>query len=81
LIEHFSHSSAHGSGVDHLHFLSLKFARKELEFIDLGFADNAPVVIEARRRDRGRGSLPGPWFSAALGAGGRTMRRNRGVLR
>src|ERR1700687_5040379 len=50
-IQHFGHASTDSGGVDHLHCLSLEFASKKAQFVEIGRANNCSVVIEVRRRD------------------------------
>src|SRR4030088_3007709 len=72
-IQHFGHSSTDSGGVDHLHCLSLEFASKKAQFVELGRADNCLVVIEVRRRDRSWRCLPGSRNRAPLRTQGRGL--------
>src|SRR3979411_2498134 len=72
-IQHFGHASTDSGGVDHLHCLSLEFASKKAQFVELGRADNCLVVIEVRRRDRSWRCLPGSRNRAPLRTQGRGL--------
>ena len=72
-IQHFGHSSTDSGGVDHLHCLSLEFASKKAQFVELGRADNCQVVIEVRRRDGSWRRLPGSRNPAPFRTQGRGL--------
>src|SRR6202795_708159 len=67
-IQHFGHSATDSGGVDHLHCLSLEFASKKAQFVELSRADNCLVVIEVRRWDGSWRRFPRSWSRAPLRA-------------
>src|SRR5580704_6533928 len=80
LVEHLGDSATHRGGVDHLHRLALEFACEKPQFINVRGADNTFVVIQARRRNWRRRSLPGAGLLPSLATEGRAWRRNRGMV-
>src|SRR5437764_5247970 len=51
-VQDFSDSTAYSRGIHHLHGFAAQVARKEANLIELGPANNRPVIFKARRRRR-----------------------------
>src|SRR6202795_1293036 len=79
-IQHFGHSATDSGGVDHLHCLSLEFASKKAQFVELSRADNCLVVIEVWRRNGRRWRLPGSRNRVPLRTQGRGLSRENPLV-